>query len=139
MKVSEIMSSNPTLAQAGDAITAVANRMANDSLGFLPVVDNDRLVGVVTDRDLVVRHVATGKGDTVRDVMSGDVRCCAPHDSADDVIADMGRRQIRRIPVVDNDRVVGIVSLADAARDRDPSTAGSALGAVTQPGGEHAE
>jgi len=139
MKVADLMSRNPSIATPDEDVVAVARRMAEQDLGFLPVMEGRQLVGAITDRDIVIRHVARGAGvSLVRDVMTGEARCCRSQDSADEALDTMGRWQLRRLPVVDEDAgIVGILSLADAARERDPATAGSTLGEVTQPGGPH--
>jgi CBS domain-containing protein len=105
----------------------------------MPVEDHDRLVGMVTDRDIVVRGVADGLDPQakVRDVMTTDVKYCFEDEEVDDVARNMGDIQVRRLPVVNRDkRLVGIVSLADAAREQ-PAAAGTGLKGVTMPGGEH--
>jgi CBS domain-containing protein len=139
MKVADLMSRDPRTATPDEDVVAVARRMAEHDLGFLPVMEGRQLVGAITDRDIVIRHVATGAGASlVRDVMTGEARSCRPQDPADEALGNMGRWQLRRLPVVDEDAgIVGILSLADAARERDPATAGSTLGDVTQPGGPH--
>jgi len=133
------MSRNPNFATPEEGVSQVAQRMAEHDLGFLPVMEGNRLVGAITDRDIVVRCVARNAGDAlVRDVMTTEVRCCTSEESADEVLRQMGRWQLRRLPVVDEHAgIVGILSLADAARERDPATAGATLGEVTQPGGTH--
>lgn len=101
--------------------------MAVDDVGFLPVGENDRLVGTITDRDIVVRAVAEGKDGnaTVRDVMTKDVKYCFEDEDIEHVAQNMGDIQVRRLPVLNRDkRVVGVVSLADAALKEDPATAG---------------
>ncbi|TGS81019.1 CBS domain-containing protein, partial [Mesorhizobium sp. M2D.F.Ca.ET.178.01.1.1] len=87
--------------------------------GVMPVGENDRLVGMITDRDMVIRGIALGKGpDTkVRDVMSQEVRYCFDDEDVDHVLANMGDLQVRRLPVLNRDkRLVGIISLGDLAR-----------------------
>ena len=92
--------------------------MSQTDVGVLPVSDGDRLVGMVTDRDIAIRAVAVGKGpdSTVGDVMTADVNYCFDDDDIEDVCENMADQQVRRLPVVDRDkRLVGIVSLADFA------------------------
>lgn len=115
--------------------------MAVDDVGFLPVGENDRLVGTITNRDIVVRAVAEGKDGnaTVRDVMTKDVKYCFEDEDIEHVAQNMGDIQVRRLPVLNRDkRVVGVVSLADAALKEDPATAGIAMSGVVVPGGAHA-
>jgi CBS domain-containing protein len=139
MHVSEIMTRDVVLADPNDTIASVARQMADNDIGFMPVGDNDRLVGMITDRDIVVRGVADGLDPQARvaDVMTTDVKYCFEDDEVDDVARNMGDIQVRRLPVVNRDkRLVGIVSLADAAREQ-PSVAGTGLKGVTTPGGSH--
>ncbi|TIP79986.1 MAG: CBS domain-containing protein [Mesorhizobium sp.] len=141
MKVAEIMTPNVHLASPDESLQKIAKRMAVDDVGFLPVGENDRLVGTITDRDIVVRAVAEGKDGnaTVRDVMTKDVKYCFEDEDIDHVAQNMGDIQVRRLPVLNRDkRLVGVVSLADAALKEDPATAGIAMSGVVVPGGEHA-
>jgi CBS domain-containing protein len=106
----------------------------------VPVGENDRLVGMITDRDIAVRAVAQGKGpDTpVRDVMSKDVKFCYDDEDLEHVADNMGELQVRRLPVVNRDkRLVGIVALGDIARSEDHETTGETTAAVSRPGGRH--
>jgi CBS domain-containing protein len=138
MKVSEVMTPNVCIANPDDSLKQVAELMARQDIGFLPVGDMDRLVGTITDRDIVVRGVANGHDAStkVRAVMTKDVKYCFDDQELDDVIQNMGDIQVRRLPVVDRDkRLVGIVSLADAALKDDPETAGVGLMGVVEPGG----
>ncbi|MDW9888209.1 CBS domain-containing protein [Sinorhizobium meliloti] len=139
MRVSEIMIRDVHLASPNDTITAVARQMAENDIGFMPVGDDDRLIGMITDRDIVVRGVADGMDPQARvaDIMTTDVKYCFDDDEVDDVARNMGDIQVRRLPVVNHDKqLVGIVSLADAAREQ-PQMAGTGLKGVTEPGGSH--
>ena len=121
MRVSEIMTRDVHLASPNDTITAVARQMAENDIGFMPVGDDDRLIGMITDRDIVVRGVADGMDPQARvaDIMTTDVKYCFDDDEVDDVARNMGDIQVRRLPVVNHDKqLVGIVSLADAAREQ---------------------
>jgi CBS domain-containing protein len=141
MKVSEVMCRDARLVAANDTVKHAAEIMAQEGLGFLPVQENDRLIGMITDRDIVVRCVAQGKdGDArVRDAMTKDVKYCFEEADLDDVMENMAEIQVRRLPVVDEDkRLVGVISLADAARTHSPDTVGIALSGVVTPGGYHA-
>jgi len=139
MRIADIMTKDVRVASPDDAVATVAREMADNDIGFLPVGDNDRLVGMITDRDIVVRCVADGRDDRTRvaEIMTVDVKYCFDDEEVSDVARNMSDEQIRRMPVVDrNKRLVGIVSLADAAR-QDPSLAGIGLRGVTSPGGQH--
>ncbi|MDY0884552.1 CBS domain-containing protein [Dongia soli] len=142
MKVAKIMSSDVHIASPNDSIEEIARIMASEDIGFLPVGENDRLIGTITDRDIVIRGVASGKdGDArVRDVMTREVKYCFSDEEIDHVIENMGDLQVRRLPVVNRDkRLVGVVSLADAALKHDPEATGSALTGVVEPGGNHTQ
>jgi CBS domain-containing protein len=142
MRVAEVMSRNVQLASPDDSLQDVAKRMVSDDIGFMPVGENDRLVGTITDRDIVARAVAQGRDGKckVRDVMSGDVKYCYDDEDVDHVIQNLGDLQLRRLPVVNRDkRLVGVVSLADAARKVDPAGAGTGLSEITAPGGQHSQ
>lgn len=141
MKVAELMTPKVHLASPEEPLRKVARRMAAAGVGFLPVGENDRLVGTITDRDIVVRAVAEGKDGnaTVADAMTRDVRYCFDDEEIEDVVQNMGNIQVRRLPVVDRDkRLVGVISLADAVLKDDPATVGVALTGVVEPGGTHA-
>ena len=140
MKVADVMTRTVQLASPDDTLEEIAKRMAMEDLGFLPVGENDRLVGMITDRDIVARAVALGRDgqSRVRDAMTADVKYCFEDDSIEDAIQCMSDIQVRRLPVVNrNKRLVGIFSLADAAMKYDPAATGGALGGVTEPGGSH--
>jgi CBS domain-containing protein len=142
MRVAEVMSRNVQLASPDDSLTAVAKRMVEEDVGFLPVGENDRLVGTITDRDIVARAVAQGRdGQTkVREVMSGQIRYCYDDEDMDHVIRNLGELQLRRLPVVNRqNRLVGVISLADAARKSDPAGASAGLSAIAAPGGQHSQ
>jgi CBS domain-containing protein len=135
------MTRNVHLASPGESLQKIAKRMAADDVGFLPVGENDRLVGTITDRDIVVRAVAEGKDGnaTVRDVMTKDVKYCFEDEDIERVVQNMGDIQVRRLPVLNRDkRLVGVISLADAALKEDPATVGIAMSDVVVPGGAHA-
>ena len=140
MRVSEAMTRDVRVANPGQSIREVAKIMGEIDAGVLPVGENDRLVGMITDRDIAIRAVARGKGpDTpVRDVMSKEVKYCFEDEDLQHVAHNMGEIQVRRLPVVDRDkRLVGIVSLGDVAQNEDTSTIGEATAGISQPGGKH--
>jgi CBS domain-containing protein len=114
--------------------------MADIDAGAIPVQENDRLVGMITDRDIAVRAVAAGKGpDTpVRDVMSKDIKYCYEDEELDHVAKNMADIRVRRLPVVNRDkRLVGIISLGDVAV-KEEQPAAKAVAGVSRPGGPHA-
>ena len=114
--------------------------MLSADTGSIPVCEGDRVVGMITDRDIAVRGVAAGKGPdcSVRDLMSGDVVCARDSDDAQSVAQQMSQAQVRRLPVLDaNDKLVGMVSLGDLSRDAEQSAATQALEGVSAQGGQH--
>ena len=142
MKVGEVMTHGVELASPDDTIQKAAGRMAELDTGVLPVGEGDRIVGMLTDRDIAVRAVAQGKGPdaTVRDVMTPEVRYCFEDESLDDVVRNMGDNKVRRLPVMSRDkRLVGIVSFGDVALYGDSGQTDAAAAAVSEPGGPHTQ
>jgi CBS domain-containing protein len=140
MKVSEVMTETVRTVRPDQRVQEAANFMLSADAGSIPVAEGDRLVGIITDRDIAVRGVAKGYGpDTpVRELMSNDVICARIDDAVEDAAARMSEAQVRRLPVVDQDqRLCGIVSLADLSREADTDCASEALEGVSQPGGQH--
>lgn len=133
----DVMSYDVQVISPDATVQDAAAKMRDAGFGMLPVGENDRMIGAVTDRDIVVRAVAEGKGgDTlVRDVMSKDVLWCYEDDSVEAGADMMSQHQVRRLPVVNREkRLVGIVSLGDfavAADDIQPTT--DALVGISQP------
>jgi CBS domain-containing protein len=141
MQVSEVMSREVRIANPQQRISEAAKTMKEIDAGVLPVGEGDRLVGMITDRDIAVRAVAAGLGpDTpVREVMTADVRYCYEDEELVDVSRAMAELQVRRLPVVNRDkRLVGILALADIAASESPRVAGKAVEGITRPGGPHA-
>jgi CBS domain-containing protein len=140
MRVSEAMTREVRVANPGQSIREVAKIMAEIDAGAMPVGDNDRLVGMITDRDIAIRAVAQGKGpDTpVRDVMSTEqVLYCYEDEELDHVAKNMSGQQVRRLPVVNREkRLVGIVTLGNLAQN-EGRAANKAVKGVTKPGGQH--
>lgn len=140
MQVSECMTRDVQVASPDDTIQNAAQIMDRIDAGVLPVGQDDRLVGMITDRDIAIRAVAKGREcDTpVREAMSSEVMYCYADDDAEEVLQNMGDQQLRRMPVVDRDkRLVGIVSIGDLAKEDERDT-GEALREIAQPGGLHA-
>jgi len=143
MKVREAMSRGVRLVSPSDPIREAALIMREIDAGSVPVGEDDRLVGMITDRDITVRAVAEGQGpDTpVREVMTAEILYCFEDDELDDVCEKMADQQIRRLPVLnESKRLVGIVSLGDLARKTDGAgEAAHALSGIAQPGGRHSQ
>jgi CBS domain-containing protein len=134
MNIRDVMTSNPRTVSPSDTIQNAACIMRDEDTGVVPVVENGRPVGVVTDRDIVVRAVANGEFNRpVRDVVSGNVVTVRPDMSTKEAADLMREYQIRRLPVVENDRLVGIVSLGDlAVKEADDKRMGDALQEISQ-------
>ena len=138
MKISDIMSRDVQVARPEDTLRDAAETMARIDVGSLPICDGRRLLGIVTDRDIVVRGLAKGLGadSSITQVMTEGVEYCFDDDDLVEVSDKMAASQIRRIPVVDRDKnLVGIVSLGDVAREARPAESGDVLEEVSQPGG----
>ncbi len=120
MDLSEIMTSDVVICSPNDTLAQVALRMQSEDIGCCPVVEEDRLVGMITDRDITVRSAAKGfdpNQQQVREIMTANVISAHPSMSMEEACRLMSENQIRRLPVVENDRLVGMVSLADLAID----------------------
>jgi CBS domain-containing protein len=141
MKVSEIMSPDVETVTPEQPIREAAQFMLRGDAGAIPVSDGERLIGMVTDRDIAVRAVAEGRGpDTpVGEVMTGDILFCFDDQDVDEVAIQMSDAQVRRFPVLsrEGERLVGIVSLGDLSRSSDGEAAEVALAGVSEPGGDH--
>jgi CBS domain-containing protein len=126
--------------QPDETAQRAASFMLNADAGSIPVTEGERLIGMITDRDIAVRGVAKGYGpDTpVRELMTNDIICAREDDNVEDVATKMSEAQVRRLPVIDEqDRLCGIVSLGDLARETESESAHQALEGVSQPGGQH--
>ena len=141
MRVEACMSSDVRVVSPAETIRKAAQMMKEIDAGFLPVGENDRLVGMITDRDIAVRGVAEGRSPDapVREVMSADVHYIFADESVEHAASRMGELQVRRLPVLNRDkRLVGIISLGDVSRsDGAADDSGAALKDITQPGGRH--
>ena len=140
MKISEVMTRDVQTVRPDQSAQEAARFMLKAEAGSIPVTDGDRLIGMITDRDIAVRGVAKGYGpDTpIRELMTDDVICARLDDSIEDVASRMSEAQVRRLPVIDQDeKLCGIVSLGDLSREADSNCASEALEGVSQPGGQH--
>ena len=117
MNIREVMTPNPRSVSPNDSIQNAACIMRDEDAGAVPVVDNGRAIGIVTDRDIVVRVVAEGGqlNGLIRDIVTGTLVSATPDMSTREAAQLMSDHQIRRLPVVENDRLVGIVSIGDLA------------------------
>ena len=140
MKIANVMSRHVQVIAPDAALRDAAAMMKRIDAGVLPVADGDKLVGMITDRDIAIRGIAEGKGPDakVRDAMSGEVMYCFEDEDVAHIAANMGELQVRRLPVMNRDkRLVGIVSLGDLATEGSLPNTAKALHGVSQPGGQH--
>jgi CBS domain-containing protein len=134
--VKDVMTSNPTTVQSDATVVEAARIMRDQDTGIVPVVENDRLVGTVTDRDITVRVVAEGRdpeSTMVREIASTDVVSVEPQQDLSEALRLMAEHQVRRLPVVENDRLVGIVAQADVAREADDAQTGELVEEISKP------
>jgi CBS domain-containing protein len=135
MNVSEVMTAQVVTATPRTTIAEVARTMAKIESGAVPVVDDGRVVGLITDRDIVIRVVAEGLGTDipVADVMTANVETCREDDNVVNATAKMGAKQIRRLVVLDDQgRLAGIVSLGDIAVDYGAKRVGETLEEISE-------
>lgn len=141
-KCSDVMTREPACCEPGESITGVAGIMKREDVGSIPVVESHedkKLIGIVTDRDLVVKVLAEGatvERATVRDAMTSNPSSCREKDSIDTALKLMSDRQVRRVPIVDEQgRLTGIIAQADVATrlSRDETT-GEVVEAISEPG-----
>jgi CBS domain-containing protein len=140
MKVSEVMTSDVQTVTPDQSARDAASFMLRAEAGSIPVTEGDKVIGMITDRDIAVRGVAEGRGpDTpVRELMTDHIICARENDNVQDVARRMSEQQVRRLPVLDaEDRLCGIVSLGDLAREATGEASHDALEGVSQPGGQH--
>lgn len=137
MKVKEIMTKNIAYLNPMSTVVEAAQLMQKHNVGAIPVCDQSGVIGLVTDRDIVVRNIAHGKSpnDTpVKDVMTSQVTTISPETDVDDATKIMSQSQVRRLPVVENNMLVGILSLGDMAADtRFDTEASKALSEISIP------
>jgi len=136
MKIRDVMTRDTKLTSPDDTLRHAAQMMTACDCGVLPVAEGDRLVGMITDRDIAVRGVAQGcdpKKTAVREAMSGEVRFCFEDENPDEVARKMAAWQVRRLPVLNRDkRLVGIVSLGDLVIGGSEEPAKEALKEISQ-------
>src|SRR5690606_3043942 len=141
MKVKECMTRDVRVISPADTIERAAQIMDQIDAGVLPVGEGDRLIGMITDRAIAIRGIAQGAGTDarVRDVMSQEVKYCYDEEETEDVLDNMAEIQVRRLPVVNQDkRLVGIVSIGDLAKE-EARESGEALSDIARPGGQHSQ
>jgi CBS domain-containing protein len=129
-KIRDVMTPSVVSVQPGDSLVAAARAMRENQIGDLIVLNGQELFGIITDRDIVVRGIAENRDPQtqVKEIASQQVKTVSPEDDVDDAVEMMRDHAVRRLPVVENGRVVGVVSLGDLALERDPD---SALGEIS--------
>jgi CBS domain-containing protein len=135
-QIRDLMTENPSSCERGTPVAEAAKVMARENVGSVPVVEGDKLVGVVTDRDLVVRLLAEGRdpqSTTVGEVASSEPVTLSPDDGLDQALQLLARHQVRRLPVVEGERLVGIVAQADIARHADEVQTGEVVEEISKP------
>lgn len=137
MNVREVMTADVFTCRPDDSIVQIAELMRDEDIGAVPVVDGDKLIGMVTDRDIVVRGLADSRDPaaaTARAVMTSNLLYCFDDQSVEEALDNMGEQQVRRLPVVDRDkRLVGVVSIGDLCAAASPERTGESLSQISQP------
>jgi CBS domain-containing protein len=129
-RIQELMTVKPRTVKTGDSVVDAAKLMRGEDAGIAPIVDGDRLVGVVTDRDIAIRVVAEGKDPSttkVEEIASRNLVTVEPGQDLDDALRLMAQHQVRRLPVVDDGKLVGIVAQADVAKHADAKRTGKVV------------
>jgi CBS domain-containing protein len=142
MRVSEVMTTEVCILDPDQSIQDAAKAMRDLDIGIVPVGEDDRLVGMITDRDITVRAAAADKRPStrIRDVMTEEVKYCFEDEDTEHVADNMAEQQLRRLPVLNRDkRLVGIVSLADLVVMEGTQPAATALAGISRPGGAHSQ
>jgi CBS domain-containing protein len=134
-QIRDLMTSNPSSCEASSTVIDAAKQMAQEDVGAIPVVEGERLVGLVTDRDIVLRVVAEGRdpsSTSLSDITSSSLETVSPDDDLDTALRKMASAQVRRLPVVEGDRLVGIVAQADVARAGQDTRTGEVVEQISQ-------
>ena len=135
-QIRELMTANPCSIDADKSVSYAAKMMKDEDVGLAPIVEGDKLVGTVTDRDIAIRVVAEGKdpeSTTVRQIASTQLVTIDPQQSLDEALRLMAQHQVRRLPVVEEDgRLVGVVAQADVAREGQDSKTGQVVEQISQ-------
>jgi len=135
-RIREVMTSNPSTIEPNKTVADAARIMKQEDAGVVPVTENGRLTGMVTDRDIAIRVVAEGKdpkSTPVREVASKDLVTVDPEQDLDEALRLMAKHQVRRLPVVEEDgRLVGVVAQADVARHGDDAKTGQVVQEISE-------
>lgn len=134
--IGDVMTRNPRSVETNASVVEAARLMEEEDVGIAPVVEGDRLVGAITDRDIVLRVVAAGKdpqSTTVREIASTDLVTVDPQQDLDEALRLMARHQIRRLPVVEEGgKLVGVLAQADVAREADEKKTGELVEEISE-------
>jgi CBS domain-containing protein len=133
--VQQLMTSDPCSIDVDKSVTYAAKMMRDEDVGLAPIVEGERLVGTVTDRDIVLRVIAEGKNPEstmVREIASTDLVTVEPKQELDEALRLMAKHQVRRLPVVEGGRLVGVVAQADVARQADDSRTGELVEQISK-------
>jgi CBS domain-containing protein len=134
--IRDLMTENPCSVDADKSVAYAAKMMRDEDVGLAPIVEGDKLIGTVTDRDIAIRVVAEGKDPdqtTVREVASTNVVTIDPQQEMDDALSLMAKHQVRRLPVVEEDgKLVGVVAQADVAREGDAEKTGKVVQEISE-------
>src|SRR5881398_1330617 len=137
--VQKLMTSNPCSIDSDKSVAYAAKMMRDEDVGLAPIVEGNRLVGTVTDRDIAIRVVAEGKdpeSTKVTEIASTDLVTVDPQQDLDEALRLMAQHQVRRLPVVEEDgRLVGVVAQADIARHGDAAATGQVVEEISESGG----
>ena len=135
-KIQEVMTSNPCSIDADKPVSYAAKMMKDEDVGFAPIVEGDKLIGTVTDRDIAMKVVAEGRdpqSTTVREIASTNLVTIDPRQDLDDALRLMASKQVRRLPVVEEDgRLVGVVAQKDVAEQGDDAKTGEVVQEISQ-------
>jgi CBS domain-containing protein len=134
-KVRDVMTANPACVSPSQSLAEAARILRDEDVGSLPVCEDDRVIGIVTDRDIVIRAVADGSDprmQSVGDVASRDVRTVDPDTSLDEALKLMASSQVRRLPVVEDGRLVGVLAQADIAEEDGGKKTGELVHEISQ-------
>ena len=133
-QVRDVMTSNPTTCSVEASVSDAAKVMAQEDVGPIPVLEGDRLVGILTDRDIVIRVVAgrDPQSTTVGEVASTDLATVSPDENLDRALQLLAEQQVRRLPVVEGETLVGVVAQADIARQGDDRTTGQVVEQISE-------
>ena len=134
-KINDSMTANPCVIEADKPVSYAAKMMRDEDVGFAPIVEGDRLVGSLTDRDIAIKVVAEGRDPdetSVREVATSNLITVDPEDDLDQAMRLMARHQVRRLAVVEGSRLVGVVAQADVARDAKAKQTGEVVEEISQ-------